>query len=40
MTEFKQDDLLIKLENIFKIYQTGEAAVHALEPAAAANPPV
>ena len=31
MTEFKQDDLLIKLENIFKIYQTGEAAVHALD---------
>ena len=31
MAEFKQEDTLIRLENIFKIYQTGETAVHALD---------
>ena len=31
MAEFKQEDALIRLENIFKIYQTGETAVHALD---------
>ncbi len=31
MAEFKQEDALIRLENVFKIYQTGETAVHALD---------